>query len=540
MSGSTAEPGRDRTKTGTSGPRSNPIVIIGAGAAGLSAALRLASSGWPVLVLERAATPGGKMRQVEIAGSRLDAGPTVVTMRWVFEELFDEAGLAFEDYVPLAPVTRIARHAWREGESLDLFADPERSRAAIAAFAGEAEAVRFDTFCARIRSMFETLDPVFIRNTKPTPFSAATRIGLTRLKAMLRAAPHQRLWTALEQHFGDPRLRQLFGRYATYCGASPMLAPATLMLVAHVELEGVWHVDGGVHALAQGLARAAEVKGATIRYGVDVASIETQGGRISGVRLTSGEEITTDTVISGGDIAALSGGHLGPDVQRSVPSVAPRHRSLSAVTWNLLGHPKGLDLAHHTVLFSQDYEAEFAALARGHPPPDPTIYICAQDRLDTDAAADDDAPSNTVPSNTASSAPERLFLLMNAPARGDIAPLSPKEIDQCLSRTKATLARAGLRITHATDHVTTTTPADFNRLYPGTGGALYGRANHGMMGSFRRPGSRSRVPGLYLASGSAHPGAGVPMATLSGRMAADAVMADQPLRVARPTRSSQG
>jgi 1-hydroxycarotenoid 3,4-desaturase len=119
-----------------------------------------------------------------------------------------------------------------------------------------------------------------------------------------------------------------------------------------------------------------------------------------------------------------------------------------------------------------------------------------------------------------------LFCLVNAPATGDTAPLSPSEIKRCETRTFARLAQCGLKIERQSAATAITTPSDFDRLFPGTGGALYGPASHGWMASFRRTGARCRVPGLYFAGGSTHPGPGVPMAALSGRLAAEALLTD--------------
>ena len=218
--------------------------------------------------------------------------------------------------------------------------------------------------------------------------------------------PFDTMWAALGRHFRDPRLRQLFGRYATYCGSSPFLAPATLMLVAHVEQEGVWLVEGGMHRLAAALAGLATQHGATIRYGAEVAEIVTGSGRATGVRLASGEFVAAGTVVVNADASALASGLLGAGVRHAVP--APTGvRSLSAVTWAMQAETDGFPLSRHTVFFSRDYPAEFDAIARGGLPGEPTVYVCAQDRDD---------------SGTVQAGPERLLVLVNAPAVGDTRP----------------------------------------------------------------------------------------------------------------------
>jgi 1-hydroxycarotenoid 3,4-desaturase len=482
------------------------VAVIGAGIGGLTAALTLAARGAEVTVLERAAAPGGKMRTVNVGGASLDAGPTVFTMRWVFDEIFSAAGTSLDAHIKLQPVTTLARHAWDENSRLDLFADISRSADAIGRFAGAAEAAGYLDFCARSRGIYKTLEQPFIRSGLPTPISLVRSAGLHGLSDLWRISPFETMWRALGKNFRDPRLRQLFGRYATYCGSSPFLAPATLMLVAHVEQAGVWLVEGGMHKVATSLAAVATSHGASFRYDTAVSEILVKNGRAAGVVLSSGEQIAADAVISNADPAALAAGHFGRAATSATARPGPR--SLSALTWSLLARTEGFPLIRHTVFFSDNYEAEFDDLfTLGRLPASPTVYICAQDRDDTDRPHD---------------GPERLLCLVNAPALGDRHQFSTTEIEQCRQKTFLLLCRCGLSLHPQATLVTT--PNDFEGLFPSTGGALYGPAVHGSMASFRRPGSLSRLPGLYLAGGSTHPGAGVPMAALSGRMAASVLL----------------
>ena len=226
----------------------------------------------------------------------------------------------------------------------------------IGRFAGAPAARGYLDFCARARRIYGALETPFLRGSRPTPLSLAARAGWRGLPDLLRISPLATLWQQLGTHFSDPRLRQLFGRYATYCGSSPFMAPATLMLVAHVEQDGVWLVDGGMHRVAQALARLAEAHGAVLRCGAQVEQILVRDGRACGVRLAGGEELAAQAVVFNGDVAALSGGLLGDAAGAAVPRTAPALRSLSALTWNLHASTRGFPLARHTVFFSADYQ----------------------------------------------------------------------------------------------------------------------------------------------------------------------------------------
>jgi 1-hydroxycarotenoid 3,4-desaturase len=481
-------------------------IVVGAGVGGLAAAADLARAGVEVIVCERAAAPGGKMRQVKTGGALVDAGPTVFTMRWIFEGLFNDAGEQLEDHLGLMPAETLARHAWRQGGRLDLFADIARSAEAIGAFSGPGAARAYLAFCDQSRAIYRTLVGPFIASERPSPASLVARLGARGLPDLWRTMPMRTLWSALGDHFQDPRLRQLFGRYATYVGASPWAAPATLMLIAHVEQDGIWLVKGGMHQVALAIQRLAERHGAQFRFGAEIEHMVVEHGRVVGVHLANGERLRADAVIFNGDISALT------HEQRPAPATGPIKRSLSAVTWCMSARTEGFELAHHNVFFAEDYAREFESIFRHRRITSaPTVYICAQDRGEQKASF--------------SGGSERLLVLINAPADGDRAPLDDAEIAELSNRAFGLTRACGLDIKPGSEPVVTT-PGVFNSLFPATGGALYGRANHGMMGSFARAGARGKMAGLYLAGGSVHPGPGVPMATMSGRIAAARILAD--------------
>jgi 1-hydroxycarotenoid 3,4-desaturase len=249
------------------------------------------------------------------------------------------------------------------------------------------------------------------------------------------------------------------------------------------------------------------------RCGLGVARIEVGPKRVTGVVLESGERLEADAVVFNGDVSALATGLLGDPVRRSVRGIVPQARSLSALTWCVRARTSGFQLSHHNVFFAHPYQAEFDALfGERRVTVAPTVYLSAQDRVGNESAPDQ---------------PERLMALINAPPDGDKNPWSEAAIEMHRQRAAAVMRKCGLELEEAGESVATS-PAGFNRLFPSTGGALYGRANHGPFSAFDRGGSRTAVAGLYTVGGSVHPGPGVPMAALSGRLCAAAIVEDHP------------
>lgn len=492
----------------TRAPDRDGVVVIGAGMGGLAAAIDLAARGVSVTLLEKAAAPGGKMRTLDVGGKAVDAGPTVLTLRRGFEQLFEDAGARLSDHVTLTPAERLARHAWDVSGTFDLFADPERSIDSVGAFFGAEQARLFRRFLKDGRALYDALEPSFLTNSRPSPPGLTARIAARNPMGLLALKPFSSLWDVLGGYFPDQRLRQLFGRYATYCGASPFEAPATLMMIADLEQQGVWFVEGGMIRLAEAMAALTETVGVEIRYGAAVKEILVEGGRAAGVKLEDGETLPARAVLANADPDALREGLLGSAAAKAAPS-AKTPRGLSAIVWTAMGRALGFEPERHNVIFSRDYAAEFKALFDDRRLADhPTIYVCAQDR-----------GAGSAPDSS-----ERFLILINAPADGDRRSYPETETDLWLARTLERLDQCGFAL--ELDAATATAPDGFAAAFPGSAGALYGRALHGWRAAFQRPGAKTRLPGLYLAGGGTHPGAGVPTSMLSGRTAARSILRD--------------
>ncbi|MCH8467202.1 MAG: FAD-dependent oxidoreductase [Roseinatronobacter sp.] len=486
------------------------VLVIGAGMGGLAAAIRLAAAGRDVTLLEAQGWPGGKMRTVPSPAGPVDAGPTVLTLRDVLEDLFQTAGAEMNTHLTLTALPLLARHFWADGLQLDLFPNAEANAQAIGAAFGTQARHEFTRFEAETRALYRAFEGPIMRSPRPR-IGAAARAALTRPAILPWLAPGRSVSAMLDARFTEPRLRQLFGRYATYVGGNPILAPAVLGLIWQAEAAGVWAVQGGMAAVAQALARVFVALGGTLRLNTPVSRILTQGGGVGGVQLGCGTILPAAQIVFNGDPAALP---FLLDNPRYAPK---RHqtqpRSLSANVWTFAAtvQPEGLGqqaLAYHSVFFADDPAQEFGPLAKGRTPAAPTIYVCAQDRLGAQPLG-----------------PERFQFILNAPA---LAPGARHSKDSpCPTSPLSRLARFGLHLNPTPLPQALTRPQDFARLFPHSQGALYGLSPNGALATFQRPTARTRLEGLYLAGGGVHPGAGVPMALMSGKHAAAAALSDR-------------
>ena len=151
-------------------------IVVGAGAGGLAASIDLAQAGFRVTLLERGHAPGGKMHAREVDDKAVDGGPTVLTMRSIFEGLFADAGACLQDRITLLESPIIARHAWTDGGQLDLYPDAEQSRRSIEAFAGRDDAQGFERFYQHSARIHEALAETFMKASKPDPVTLVGRV----------------------------------------------------------------------------------------------------------------------------------------------------------------------------------------------------------------------------------------------------------------------------------------------------------------------------------------------------------------------------
>jgi phytoene desaturase len=489
----------------------NNAVVIGGGIGGLSAAIRLRVAGWDVTIVEQNAQLGGKMNEIRADGFRWDTGPSVITMRHVFEDLFAAAGRKLEDYLTFLPIDPLTRYLYPDGTVIDVHANLSEMLQEIARLE-ERDVEGYLAYLAYAAQIHRITGKVFIYDHPPTLASFA-KVPITD---WLKADPFRTMDGAIRAHVRSPHLRQLLGRFATYVGGSPYEAPATLNVIAHVELAGgVWYPQGGIYAIAKALIRLAQELEVKICAGQGVRSITVTDGRATGVVLADHTTLPADVVIANVDVATVYERLLPqtPAIQRRNVRLQAFEPSCSGFIL-LLGLEGHTDcLVHHNILFSSDYRREFDQIFKQRvPADDPTIYIAITSKTDPDHA-----PENS----------ENWFVLVNAPALSDRYDWSQGGViyrELVLDR----MARFGLEVRDRIRSEQIITPVDLQTMTGAFRGALYGASANSKWTAFQRPHNRcAEVRGLYFAGGTTHPGGGVPMVTLSGKVAAELALADQ-------------
>ncbi len=479
------------------------MAVVGAGFAGLAAAIDLARLGARVTLLERAEEVGGKAGEWSLEGFRFDIGPSVFTLPDVVDAIFRDAGR--ERPFELRPLTPLCRYVYPSGRVWDVHSDLEPTLAGLEAGEGRAYVRALEA----ARRLYEDAAPTFVRGPAP----GWLRLAAYGVRHGLRASPGRRLPDLLTALGVSGDLLPFFLRFATYFGGDPYRAPAVLHNIAWVELGlGVTWPVGGVHGVVRALRALAEDLGVEVHTGTEVQALPQRAGRV--------REVVTDTetLAVDGVVAAVDRRWALALLDRTAP--VRRHPSLSG-TVALLG-VRGVDarLAAHNVLFPDDYAAEFDDLRAGRHPRDPTLYLHASSKDDPD-----DAPPGC----------ENWFVMANAPAlpagdatgRPGAAQPSPEDAarrpaDAAASRRlRTTLAARGFDSAGRTVVERDLGPAELARF--GDRGAIYGAAPHGLTSTVR-PGPRVRgVANLLLAGGTVHPGGGIPLALLSGRHGAAAL-----------------
>ncbi len=486
------------------------VAIVGAGLGGIASAVRLAAAGHRVSLLEKNSSPGGKMNQIAAEGFLFDTGPSLVTLPGVIAGTFKAAGLRMEDYLTLKPLEPICRYRYPGGAGLDISSNLPRLISEVGNLSPH-DVTGLMRFLAYSRAIFERAGPIFMLRERPRLRDFISR----RAPDVLKIDAHLTMHRVVSRFFRDPRLVQLFDRYATYNGSSPFRAPATLSIIPYIEIAGGgWYIEGGLYRLVEALMEVAKELGVNFHTGCEVSEITVEGRRVRnaramGVEFKGGGHLRADAVV------------VNADPMYAYPTLVPeayRHKGLlrrmsslepSCSGFVLLLGVRGdyRTLAHHNIFFSTDYREEFRHIFETRTPaPDPTIYVACTSKSD---------PSQAPPGHL------NLFVLVNAPALTEGADWEAWKgpyKDAILRKLEAS-GLPGLR--ERIVYSDTITPQDFSDKYNAWHGSIYGISSNSRRAAFLRP--PNKAPGignLYFVGGSVHPGGGIPLVLLSARLVA--------------------
>ncbi|MBZ0117719.1 MAG: phytoene desaturase [Sandaracinaceae bacterium] len=492
--------------------RSPHALVIGAGFGGLAAAVRLGARGYRVTVIDKLDQPGGRGRVFRDEGFVFDAGPTVITAPFLFEELWALAGKRLEDDVELVRVDPFYRIRFEDGTSFDYTGDGARMRAEIARFRPE-DVEGYERFLVHSEKIFD----VGFGKLAHVPFDTA--IDMARIvPKMLQLESHRTVHGLVAKYIQDPKLRQVFSFNPLLIGGNPFTASSIYTLIAFLERKwGVWFAMGGTGQLARGLVGLIEGLGGTVRLGEEVTQITVAGRRATGVKLASGEHVPADVVVSNAD-SAWTYRHL----------VAPEHRStwtdrkldrarysMSVFVWYFGTKRKYDSVAHHTILLGPRYEALLDD-------------IFAKKILAADFSLYLHRPTATDPS-MAPEGCDAFYVLSPVPHLD-----SGIDWRQEAERYRKSIARylSDTVLPGLEEHLVTSrvlTPQGFLDDYLALKGAAFGLEPVLHQSAYFRPHNRSEeLDNLYLVGAGTHPGAGLP-GVLSSARVLDTIVADAPL-----------
>jgi phytoene desaturase len=487
--------------------KKSPIVVIGAGLGGLAVAISLASKGYSVTILEKNEKAGGKLDEAFLGEFRFDIGPSLLTMKFVLEDLFHMQGKKLENYLTISPIDPICQYFYPSGLRLNAYANIQQMIDELPESL-KTEAQSIQKYLAYSKNIYDLTADLFlfdsIQNFKHllNPKAWKTLLNLKSID------PFRTVHKANQSFFQSAELIQLFDRYATYNGSDPFQAPATLNIIPHVEYTlGSWYVKGGMYRLGEALVKLALESGVTTHYNTPVQEICIENGGVSGIKLGSAEVIKTSVVVSNADVV-----YTHSNLIKGYPSLSKKWEqkepSCSGLVFLWAMNQSYPELSHHNIFFSEDYQKEFKQIFQEKKAPvDPTIYLSITSKSDPDHA-----PIGK----------ENWFILVNMPWLEDGEENSEAEINLIRQAILARLKQAGFaNIQEQIIQEKILSPSYLRSRTFSNKGSIYGLSSNHRNAAFYRQDNKSRqIKGLYFAGGSAHPGGGIPLVILSGMNAA--------------------
>ena len=486
----------------------NDVIIIGAGIGGMNAAMQLASNGYSVTILEKRSEPGGKMRRVFHGDCLFDAGPSLITMPFILRDAFAQTGAVLDEYLKLLPIDPICHYRWLDGKQYDCHSNPFKRNEETEKIFGRKSMQEMNAYLVHASKVYHATKDVFLFN----PFDGFKEFFKRKNLLLLPALPSLKFSSKFHsfnaEYFTNPKLIQLFDRFATYNGSSPYLAPATLMVIPFIEFEyGGWYPEGGIYAIAEAFHKRCTELGVNFIFNADIDEIITDKNIAKGVKTKDGNIHEAKHVISNADVY-----HARHDLLRK-PSEKKPELSTSGFVMLIPMNKNPFNMSHHTVLFSDAYEQEFKIIFKDKESPEEmTVYISVSGKSDPSQVSNDK---------------ENWFVLVNTPPTSGTKEWNEEKTARYKHSILTMIERflPGMQFYIAQEPFIIT-PDDFSMEFHATGGSLYGSSSNSMFSAFLRPmNTDPNIRNLHHCGGSAHPGGGVPLVVLSGQFAAQSVMA---------------
>ena len=486
-----------------SGPTEN-IIVVGAGLAGLSAAMRLAGAGRTVTIVEREAIPGGRAGRIEMKSEsgtyHADTGPSVLTMPDLIADCFDSLGENMNDWLTLEPVSPLYRAFYADGSILNVFSDVDQMAQEISEVISDEEAQGFRKYVDFVSKLYKYEMSDFIDRNIDSPLDLLT----PNLAKLFAIGGFRKLTPKVRQYMKDPRTERIYSFQAMYAGLSPYDALAIYAVIAYMDsVAGVFFPKGGMHAVPKAMAGALEKHGVTIKYNTTVESVVHSGGRASGVLTSDGEFMEADVVVLNPDLPVAYRELIGTEPW----SVKRLNYSPSAFVIIAGSTQKYSQIAHHNIHFGKSWKNVFTELIDEKKlMTDPSILV-------TNSSFSDPSLS-----------PEGrelyyiLFPTPNLDAPIDWKEIGPRYRDECY-RVLEERGYVGLTDSIEIDNITT--PQDWADRGMERGAPFASAHSFGQTGPFR-PSNMWGENVVFTGSGT-QPGVGVPMVLISGRLAAERI-----------------
>jgi phytoene desaturase len=485
--------------------RTDDVVVVGAGLAGLSCALRLAGAGRSVTVLERESVPGGRAGLIDDQGFRFDTGPTVLTMPDLIRDAFASVDEHMEDWLDLVPVEPLYRAYYPDGSQLDVHSDVDAMAAEIERVISPAEAAGYRRYVDFVSQLYRYEMRDFIDTNIDSPVDLLTE-NLAKLVAI---GGFRKLTPKVRQYLDDPRTERLFSFQAMYAGLSPQDALAIYAIIAYMDsVAGVYFPKGGMHALPRAMAAAAEKHGVTIRYSTEVTRVETEGSRAVAVHTADGERIPADVVVLNPDLPVAYKQLLGREPW-SVRRLTYSPSCFLLLAGSTASYTK---TAHHNIHFGRTWDGVFRELIdEKRLMSDPSILVTNPTYSDPSLAPDGKQIYYV------------LFPTPNLDADIDWRTEGPRYRDEVV-RTLEQRGYIGFGDGIEVEHVTT--PLGWAARGLERGAPFAAAHSFGQTGPFR-PSNLWGDNVVFTGSGT-QPGVGVPMVLVSGRLAAERITGPDP------------